>query len=296
MNSSTRKKLINAEHYTPILPAAAMMVLFLLGPIIWSLYASLTDYSMVGSTAVNPHFVGLKNYVALFTDPVFPKSLWLTILLILASALIGQNILGMVLALLSQKAPRRLTKVVDSIVVLAWVIPDIVGCYCAYALFAGGGTLDALGKAVGADWSALLYYHPMTIVIIVNVWRGTAFSMLIYQAALNDISMDVIEAAEIDGANAWQSFFRIKLPIMRHSILTNLMLITLQTLSVFSIIIVLTGGGPGTNSSTLPVLAYLEAFNFSKLGYGTAISVILVIVGALFSVLYIKLLRTNDED
>lgn len=107
------------------------------------------------------------------------------------------------------------------------------------------GTLDVFGQGLGLDFSTLLYDHPMTVIIIANIWRATAFSMLIYQAALNDISNDVVEAGKLDGANAVRIFFSIKMPIIRRSILTNLMLTTLQTLSVFSLIIILTGGGPG---------------------------------------------------
>lgn len=157
------------------------------------------------------------------------------------------------------------------------------------------GTLDVFGQGLGLDFSTLLYDHPMTVIIIANIWRGTAFSMLIYQAALNDISNDVVEAGKLDGANAVRIFFSIKMPIIRRSILTNLMLTTLQTLSVFSLIIILTGGGPGTNSSTLPVWAYDQAFKFSKLGYGVAISAVTILIGGIFSIVYMRMLKSEEE-
>jgi multiple sugar transport system permease protein len=87
----------------------------------------------------------------------------------------------------------------------------------------------------------------------------------------------------------------ITLPMIRRSITTNLMLTTLQTLSVFTLIFVMTGGGPGTESSTLPILAYQEAFQFSQLGFGTAIATFLLVVGGLFSFVYIRALRPEVD-
>jgi multiple sugar transport system permease protein len=135
----------------------------------------------------------------------------------------------------------------------------------------------------------------MIAVILANIWRGTAFSMLVYSAALQDMPLDVTEAAEVDGARGWQRLVFITVPMIRRSISTNLMLTTLQTLSVFTLIFVMTGGGPGTNSSTLPVLAYQEAFKFGELGFGTAIATIMLLVGAVFSIIYIRALKPEVD-
>jgi multiple sugar transport system permease protein len=119
--------------------------------------------------------------------------------------------------------------------------------------------------------------------------------MLVYRAALSEVPTEIDEAAQIDGASGWQRFFRITLPMIRRSISTNLMLTTLQTLAVFTLIWVMTGGGPGTSSSTLPVLAYQEAFKFSQIGYGTAIATVTILVGAVFSLVYIKVLKPEVD-
>jgi multiple sugar transport system permease protein len=140
-----------------------------------------------------------------------------------------------------------------------------------------------------------LYAFPMFAVIMANVWRGTAFSMLIYSAALQDVPPEITEAAEVDGATGAKRFFYVTLPIIRSSISTNLMLITLQTLSVFTLIYVMTAGGPGNKSMTLPVLAYQEAFKFSELGYGTAIATVLLLVGGLFAIVYIRVLKPEVD-
>jgi multiple sugar transport system permease protein len=128
-------------------------------------------------------------------------------------------------------------------------------------------------------------------VMLANVWRGTAFSMLVYKAALNDVPTEVTEAAQMDGARGWQRLLFITLPMIRGSIATNLMLITLQTLAVFTLVWVMTAGGPANASTTLPILAYQEAFKFGDIGYGTAVASVLILIGAAFGVVYIRLLK-----
>src|SRR5919112_2058426 len=147
--------------------------------------------------------------------------------------------------------------------------------------------MGGLGLA-HADW---LYAYPMVAIMLANVWRGTAFSMLVYRAALNDVPAEVTEAAQMDGARGWQRLVFITLPMIRGSIATNLMLITLQTLAVFTLIWVMTAGGPASASTTLPILAYQEAFKFGDIGYGTAVASVLLLIGAVFGVGYIRLLR-----
>ncbi len=119
--------------------------------------------------------------------------------------------------------------------------------------------------------------------------------MMVYSAALAEVPPDLTEAAEIDGAGWWQRFTRITLPMVRRAIATNMMLTTLQTLGVFTLIWVMTGGGPGTQSSTLPILAFQQAFKFAQVGYGTAIATVTLMVGALFAVVYVKVLKPEVD-
>lgn len=279
----------------PLLPAIVLLGVFLLGPVVSSLYGSLTDSSLSGASASNAEFVGLDNYTSLFTDPDFPKSVLLTLVFLVASALVGQNVLGLGLAVLMQSSHKPVRVIVSTIVVTAWVLPEIVASFAAYAFFNDGGTLNTLLTGLGIPGVNWLYVFPMLCVILANIWRGTAFSMLVYSAALNDVPPEITEAAEVDGARGWQRFILVTVPMIRRSISTNLMLTTLQTLSVFALIFVMTGGGPGTDSTTLPLLAYQEAFRFGELGFGTAIATILLLVGAVFGVLYIRALKPEVD-
>ncbi|WP_167044938.1 sugar ABC transporter permease [Salinibacterium sp. ZJ454] len=279
----------------PLLPSVLLLALFLAGPILWSFYISFTDTALTGRAAKSPSFVGLENYADLLSDPDFPLSLWLTVVFVVASAVIGQNLLGLGIALLQDRVNRVSRAVISTIVVAAWVLPEIVAAFAAYAYFAKDGTLNQLLGAVGISGPNWLFDFPMLAIVLANIWRGTAFSMMVYQAALNDVPPEITEAAVIDGANGIQKLIFVTIPMIRGSIATNLMLITLQTLAVFTLIWVMTQGGPGMASSTLPVLAYQEAFKFQQIGYGAAIAVVMLLIGAVFSVVYIRALRPGRD-
>jgi multiple sugar transport system permease protein len=281
--------------YLPVLPALLLLLVFLAGPVFWAFQASFTNTGLTGRNARNPEWVGLENYQRLLLDPVFPLSLGLTVLFVGGSAVLGQNVLGLALAVLMRRARRAVSAVVGTAVVAAWVLPEIVAAFAAYAYFSRDGTLNQLLAGLGAGQPDWLYTWPMAAVVLANIWRGTAFSMLVYRSALNDIPAEVVEAAQMDGAGGWQRLAFITLPMIRNSIATNLMLITLQTLAVFTLIWVMTAGGPANSSTTLPVLAYQEAFKFGDIGYGTAVASVLLLIGAVFGVGYIRLLREGKR-
>jgi multiple sugar transport system permease protein len=279
----------------PLIPSMVLLAIFLLGPVISSFYGSFTDSALTGSAAQGATFIGFDNYIQLFQNPDFLQSIWLTVLFLIGSAVIGQNVLGLGLAMLMANGNRVIRGIVGTLVVTAWIMPEIVAAFALYAFFHDDGTLNAILGSVGIHGPNWLYSLPMIAVILANIWRGSAFSMLVYTAALGDVPTDVRESAEIDGAGGFKRLIYITLPMIRRSISTNLMLTTLQTLSVFTLIYVMTGGGPGTKSSTLPILAYQQAFKFSQLGLGTAIATILLVVGAVFSIIYIRALKPEVD-
>jgi multiple sugar transport system permease protein len=284
-----------AGRLVPLVPAVVLLALFMLGPVVWSFYGSFTNAALTGPNAANPEWVGFDNYIQLLADPDFPKAIWLTVLFVVASAVVGQNVVGLALAMLMRSALKPVRTVVSTLVVTAWVLPEIVAAFAAYAFFHADGTLNTLLAGVGVTGPDWLFEHPMLAVVLANVWRGTAFSMMVYSAAIAEVPPEITEAATVDGANGVQRLVWVTLPTIRRSISTNLMLTTLQTLSVFTLIYVMTGGGPGTDSSTLPILAYQEAFKFAQVGYGTAIATVMLVIGAVFSVVYIRSLRPEVD-
>ncbi|MCQ4044992.1 carbohydrate ABC transporter permease [Streptantibioticus rubrisoli] len=275
----------------PVLPAVLLLLLFLAGPIAYCAYIAFTDMRLTGASGT--HFVGLANFRQAFADPGFRNAVLLTLLFTVLSSIVGQNTLGLALAAVMRRASRPVRTVTGGVVIVAWVLPEIVAAFLLYAFFRREGTLNAiLGwlHLPGQNW---LFTLPVLAVSLANVWRGTAFSMLVYSAALAEIPQDVAEQAQVDGASAAQRMWHVTLPMIRRSIGTNLMLNTLQTLSVFGLVWAMTRGGPGNRSQTLPLFMYEKAFQDSLIGYGTAVALLLLAVGALFSVLYLRLLRTE---
>ncbi|GGX34726.1 carbohydrate ABC transporter permease [Streptomyces lomondensis] len=275
----------------PLTPAVVLLLLFLAGPIAYCVYIAFTDLQLTGQAQES--FVGLGNFTRAFGDEAFLNAVWLTLVFTVLSSLIGQNTLGLALAALMQRASKPVRTLTGGIVVTAWVLPEVVAGFLLYAFFRREGTLNAI-----LDWLHLpaqnwLFTLPILAVSFANVWRGTAFSMLVYSAALNEIPKEITEAAEVDGAGGWRRLWHITLPMIRRSIGTNLMLNTLQTLSVFGLIWVMTRGGPGGRSQTLPLFMYEQAFQNSLIGYGTAVALLLLLVGSLFSLVYLRLLRTE---
>jgi multiple sugar transport system permease protein len=130
------------------------------------------------------------------------------------------------------------------------------------------------------------------MIIVANVWRGTAFSMLLYASALEGIPDEMFEAASIDGAGAWSRLRYITLPLIKGSIATDLLLITLATLSDFTLVYVMTGGS-NINNELLTIYQYRQAFQFYQIGYGSAIALLIIVVGAILSLIYIRALRID---
>ncbi|KEF06444.1 amino acid ABC transporter permease [Streptomyces rimosus] len=275
--------------WSPLAPATILLLLFLAGPIGYCVYIAFTDMQLTGQESTS--FVWLANFRRAFGDPAFLNAVVLTLVFTLVSSILGQNTLGLALAALMRRASRPVRTLTGAVVLTAWVLPEIVAGFLLYTFFERRGTLNAILDQLHLPSQNWLFTLPILAVSFANVWRGTAFSMLIYSAALAEIPQEVTESAEVDGASGRQRLWHITLPMIRRSIGTNLMLNTLQTLSVFGLIWAMTRGGPGSRSQTLPVFMYDQAFLKSLIGYGTAVALLLLVVGALFSVVYLRLLR-----
>jgi multiple sugar transport system permease protein len=277
----------------PLAPAVVLLVLFLGYPVVYCIWTAFTDMKLTGASGDD--FVGFDNFTRAFTSAEFHSSVLLTVAFTVLSAIIGQNVLGMVLALLMRSGHRVVRAIVSAIVIGAWVLPEVVAGYLWTALLGDGGSVNGLLTAVGLPAQNWLFTAPILAVSIANIWRGTAFSMLVYSAALSEVPKEIEEAARVDGAGTWRRLFSVTLPMVRRSIATNLMLITLQTLSVFGLIWTMTRGGPSNQSATLPIYAYQQAFQFGDLGYGTALALILLLIGGIFSLVYLRALRLGES-
>lgn len=275
----------------PLVPSLALLTVFFVGPVLWCVYAAFTNTALTGTAARDPEFVGLRNFTRLLGDDQFTLSVVLTLVFALASGILGQNGLGLALALMMRGRARWLRTLLGVLLVGAWVLPEIVAGFTLYAFFSDGGTLDSVLTSLhlpAPDW---LVEHAMLTVVLANVWRGTAFSWMVYTAALDEIPPEIEDAAATDGATGFARLWWVTLPMIRRSVFTNLMVVTLQTLAVFTLIFVLTGGGPSGATETVPLYMYQQAFKFFQLGQGTAIALVLLALGGVFSFLYLRVLK-----
>lgn len=276
----------------PVGPSIVLLVVFLAGPILYCIYAAFTNMALTGRQG--SQFVGFANFTRAFGDPAFLSSVVLTLIFTILSAIVGQNVLGMILALLMRSGHAVARAFTSAVVIGAWVLPEVVAAYLWQAVLGTDGSWNAITGFFHLPPQNWLYTTPILAVSIANVWRGTAFSMLVYSAALSEVPKDIEEAALVDGAGRFRLLIAITIPLVRRTIATNLMLITLQTLSVFGLIYTMTKGGPSEKSMTLPLFAYNQAFVSADLGYGTAIALLLLLIGGIFSVVYLRALNATE--
>ena len=288
----------NGPYIVALLPALGLVALFFLGPALWAIYASFTNMALVGADAATPRFVGLSNYQQLFRDPDFLTVLRNSVAFVVGSAVIGQFVLGLVLALLLEHAEQRGFKggnLVYAAVLLAWVDPTLIAGFLWAAMFDFYyGTLNVALKAVGLPPQPWLADNAMLAVIIANTWRGTAFTMLIFISGLKTIPAEIYEAARVDGANAWRRFWDHTLPNLKYIALLALLNITIATLGAFVLILGLTGGGPGIRTEVISLYAYHTAFQARQIGYGSAIAMIMLAINFLFAGIYLRVFRTES--
>ena len=267
-----------------VAPAFALIGVFLVFPALWTLYIGLTNYRLTGAAARQPEIVGLDNYTRALSDPTFYNSLWLTLLFVLGSAVIGQNVLGFLLAYSLRATAPALRRVVQALVLLAWVLPSSVVAFLWIAMLdRDAGTVNAV---LGGS-TAWLVEYPMAAIIVFNTWRGTAFSMMLYGAALTSVPPSHLETARLAGSGSWQTLRDVVLPHMRRYALTNTLIITLWTFNDFTPFL-LTAGGPNRESEVVPVYIYNTAIIGGEMGYSGAVSLIVLLINLLLALVYLR--------
>jgi len=177
-------------------------------------------------------------------------------------------------------------------VLLAWILPSSVVAFLWIALLdRDGGTLNALLQTPGTAW---LLDHPMACIIVFNTWRGTAFSMMLYSAALDNVPPSHLETARLAGANTWQQLRDVVFPLIRGHVLTNLLLISLWTFNDFTPFLI-TAGGPEQRSEILAVYVYKVALSGGQLGFGSAISFLMLLINLVIALIYLRLLGRRNR-
>jgi multiple sugar transport system permease protein len=275
-----------------IAPAALLVLAVALVPATWSLVLSLQSRDLSGGTAA-VHWVGLANYRDWLSDPVFHHAVMRSVVWTVCSVGL-QLVLGLGVALLLQRAfPGR--GLVRALVLIPWVLPIVSTANIWVWMFNDVyGILNTALLALGVirtpiPWlSASEFALPSAI--LVKTWREFPFSALMLMAALQAIPAELYEAARLDGARAWRRFIHVTLPGIRLVVLVILMLQTIWTFNDVTTLYLLTRGGPGDATTTLPILVYNTAFGAGALSRGASGAVMMFIVVlvliATFFVLY----------
>ena len=183
-----------------LIPAAVLLICFFIVPIILTVYYSFTNMALTGANAKNFQFVGFTNYIKMFKDPNTYNAIKNTLLFLIGS-LVGQSVLGFLIAYLMKNKAKAFRSVVGPCILVGWVMPEIVVSLCCLAFFDMSGTMNKMLGLLHIPAVEWIYAHPMMTVVIANVWHGTAFSMMNFQSALDNVSGDIEEAARVDGAN-----------------------------------------------------------------------------------------------
>ena len=260
-------------------PAVAFVAVMVIFPFGYAFWLSLLDYK-IGQTDA---FVGAGNYKALLGDEQFWNGLRLTFILYVG-ALVTQLILGVALGLLLNRI-ETLKGMVRTVMVSPFMLPPVVvGMMSIVVLDPGMGVANYLLKSAGLPSSLFLASTDFVIftVIMIDTWQWAPFVALIVLGGLQSLPTRVYEAAAIDGAVGWRRFVYITLPLLGPTIVTAAVLRSVDLLRFFDVIYITTQGGPGYASSTLNIYAYRKGFEFSDIGYASALMITLssIVFGA----------------
>lgn len=275
-------------------PSLVILGVFVIYPILVSFWYSLHDWTI--GAAVEP-FVGLNNYIALFQDPQFYNALGNTVELTVVSVVL-LIVLGLALAIgLLRDGP--VTKIVRS----AFFFPTVVsltsiGLVWRFLLDPDIGLIGGISHALGLP--ALDWLQSTTLalpaVIFVDIWKNVGFVMIIFIGGLKAVPGERYEAGRLDGASEWQITRYITLPSIRPTLLFATLILTIQSLQLFDLVYVMTGGGPIFHTDTLVTELFREGFVNYRTGYASAISWVLFALIMLISALQLRIFRYDDVD
>ncbi|MDE1993374.1 MAG: sugar ABC transporter permease [Rhizobiaceae bacterium] len=281
-----------------LLPVILVLGLFYLYPILDAFRLAFTNQTLLGSESG----YSLDKAKQILGNPALPLTLWMTFVFTLGSV-VGQQLLGLFIALVVIRAEKRRlygATLLRTAVMVAWVVPGIAGGIVWQMLFSEApfGAINGLLRLGGIEPVAWLSDPNIAIwsVVISNIWRGTAFSMIVMYAALKTIDPVLYEAAAVDGANPLQRFWYVILPQLRTAILVNMVIITIQTLNTFDAILSLTGGGPGRATEVLSLFTYNLVFRNFDLAGGSVLSVLMLIISLVLAMIYARFLPKETAE
>lgn len=266
-----------------LVPALAILVTYRLIPLLWNVRLSFQDMTYTGETT----WVGLENYQTLLQDPVFATSVFNTILFLGSVPIAVTLALGLAL-LLNQKFAG--SNVFRSMFFLPYITMMVaIAVIWSYMFKTQGGVLNFLLQQTGlveqnVPWLSSSWWARASI-LIVHVWKTTGFYLVIILAGLQNIPQEIYEVARIDGASRRQQFFYITLPLLKPTLAVCALVGLVTSFELFDLVQVLTSGGPARSTEILITWIYKQGFQFGNFGYSAALTIVLFVLMAGFSLL-----------
>ncbi|MFO7631908.1 MAG: sugar ABC transporter permease [Caldilinea sp.] len=291
-SSSTRRILLGYLFVAPLLLWLAATILY---PLLSAVALSMQDIKIIGTTG---KFVGLDNYTRILGAQSFWQAFGRSVVWVVGNAVV-QTLAAFATALiLNQRFPgQRFARIW---IILSWIVPTVVVVIIWRWLLSSSGVVNYLLMTLGlAEQPVGFFSTPAAAtlsVILINAWRWFPFMAVTVLAALQGIPQELYEAAAVDGASARQRFFRITVPLLQPVLFVLGLVGTLLSFNVFDVIWLLTGGGPSSATTTLPVLIYDTAFTKYRLSQAAAISVVAGLALLLFAVMFIRFMAPSQED
>ncbi|MEV4973839.1 carbohydrate ABC transporter permease [Streptomyces scopuliridis] len=279
-----------------VLPALVYMALFFGYPLVRNIVMSFQEYTPRTYFTGEAPFNGLDNWRAVFSNELFADSLWHTAVFTVGS-LAGQFTIGLALAVFFSRR-FRLSGVIRAVLLLPWLVPMVVSAVVwRRVLDQDHGILNTALRTIGlADGGVPWLSSPSVALlsaILVNIWIGIPFNMVILYGGLQEIPRQLYEAASLDGASPWRAFRGITLPLLRPVVTVVLVLGFMSTVKILDLILALTSGGPADATQTLGTVTYQLSFLQLDFGQGAVVGNVLILISAVFAVLY---LRANRAD
>ena len=278
-------------------PLLAIATLFFLWPVFNVLRLAFTDSTLLR----DEYGYTLDTFAQVLTDPALGRVLGVTAIFVGASVA-GQLLLGLFIALTVQRAVARRLRgavLVRSVVLCAWVMPGVlIGVIWQVVLNEGPfGLVNSVLTETGLAPVAWLSDTKLAVlsVVVANIWRGTAFTMLLLYAALHTVNRELYDAARVDGAGRLRSLWHVTLPQIRPVLLVNVILITIATLNTFDMILSLTGGGPAQATEVLALRTFNSVFVSFNLAAGCVFAVLLLLASLLLTMVYRRLLGQEER-
>ena len=273
--------------YLFIAPAFIVMAIMVFYPLGYGFWLSLTNMSL--RTFKNPGFVGLQNYIRVFQDPEVLATFIRTIIWTFVNVFFHVTI-GLFLAiLLNRKLPGK--SILRVFLIIPWAMPQYIAALTWKGMFNQNfGAINLMLGWFGIENLPWLSDPKLTFyaAIITNIWLGFPFMMMITLGGLQSISSELYEAADIDGASAWNKFKDITLPLLKPTLTPAIILGTIWTFNMLNVIIILAGGYGNKETQILVTDVYRLAFNFYRYGFAAAYSVLIFVFFLVFSLIYVR--------